>query len=247
MATEAGVVNALSFDIEDWFHLVAIDAVADSERWGDLPTLVERREPLSRAARPRGLPLPTGGAPLRAAALGPHDPGAAHEHWAHRREAHGVGGLLRNLAPACRAASTRPRWAARGRSASPGCVARHLRVVLTRWLLASLPGSRLPRLGALLGPSTDPGGGGYLRLLPYWLIARSFRRFNARGMPVVTYLHPRDFAADCPRVPMPWHRRFKSTVGLRTTDRKLRRLLAEIRFGTCWEVLRAQLPPGGGG
>ncbi len=36
------VVHALSFDIEDWFHMVAIDAVADTTKWPELPTLVER-------------------------------------------------------------------------------------------------------------------------------------------------------------------------------------------------------------
>ncbi|HJQ99093.1 MAG TPA: polysaccharide deacetylase family protein [Candidatus Polarisedimenticolaceae bacterium] len=38
---EAPVVNALSFDIEDWFHLVEIDAVSDPATWPSLPTLVE--------------------------------------------------------------------------------------------------------------------------------------------------------------------------------------------------------------
>ena len=41
---EAGrIVNALSFDIEDWFHLVEIESVSDTDRWPDFPTIVERR------------------------------------------------------------------------------------------------------------------------------------------------------------------------------------------------------------
>jgi peptidoglycan-N-acetylglucosamine deacetylase len=36
------VTNALSFDIEDWFHMVEIDAVSDPERWSSLPSIVER-------------------------------------------------------------------------------------------------------------------------------------------------------------------------------------------------------------
>ncbi len=34
------VVNALSFDIEDWFHMVEIDAVADPRKWPELPSIV---------------------------------------------------------------------------------------------------------------------------------------------------------------------------------------------------------------
>ena len=37
-----GVTNALSFDIEDWFHMVDIDAVSNPRKWPDLESLVER-------------------------------------------------------------------------------------------------------------------------------------------------------------------------------------------------------------
>ncbi len=80
-------------------------------------------------------------------------------------------------------------------------------------------------------------GGGYLRLLPPGLIRRGFRQLNRQGIPVVVYLHPRDFAPDCPRVPMPPHRRFKCYVGLDGTKDKLRMLLRHYRFDTCAAVL----------
>ena len=84
-------------------------------------------------------------------------------------------------------------------------------------------------------------GGGYLRLLPLPLIRYGIRKEAAAGRPTVVYLHPRDFAVDAPRVPMPLVRRFKCTVGLGTTERKLRALLREYRWGTCAEVLAAGL------
>ena len=31
--------HALSFDIEDWFHIVAVDAVADPKAWPTLPVV----------------------------------------------------------------------------------------------------------------------------------------------------------------------------------------------------------------
>ena len=34
------VVNALSFDIEDWFHMVGIDAVEDPDSWPSFPSIV---------------------------------------------------------------------------------------------------------------------------------------------------------------------------------------------------------------
>ena len=38
-----GIVNALSFDIEDWFHLVEIPAVANTDDWESFPSIVEHR------------------------------------------------------------------------------------------------------------------------------------------------------------------------------------------------------------
>jgi hypothetical protein len=85
-------------------------------------------------------------------------------------------------------------------------------------------------------------GGGYLRLLPPWAIRWGFRHFHRRGLPVVVYLHPRDFAADGPRAPMSLRRRFKCYVGLSTTKSKLQMLLATQKFTTCAAVLGLEAP-----
>ena len=42
-SSPANLVHALSFDIEDWFHMVEIEAVEDPKRWPTLSSLVERR------------------------------------------------------------------------------------------------------------------------------------------------------------------------------------------------------------
>lgn len=80
-------------------------------------------------------------------------------------------------------------------------------------------------------------GGGYLRLLPLWLINRGFAQQHKMGRPAVIYLHPRDFAPDCPRVPMPLHRRFKCYVNTRGTKNKLKSLLNRYQFDSCAHVL----------
>lgn len=84
-------------------------------------------------------------------------------------------------------------------------------------------------------------GGGYLRLLPSSMIEQGVAFEAAQRRPTVVYLHPRDFAEDCPRVPMPPHRKFKCYVGMHTTEAKLRSLLKNHRWDTCENVLTKML------
>ena len=89
----------------------------------------------------------------------------------------------------------------------------------------------------ILGREMAYCGGGYLRLFPYRFIRSRIAAANARGEPVVLYIHPRDIDPDQPRIEMPAGRRFKSYVGLGGAYEKLRRLLAEFRFGSVSEAL----------
>lgn len=95
-----------------------------------------------------------------------------------------------------------------------------------------------------LGPIKKPmcySGGGYLRLLTSGMIEQGIKAERSAGRPTVVYLHPRDFAPDTPRVPMPPHRKFKCYVGCATTERKLRSMLTNHRWDTCRSVLESQL------
>ncbi|MTI88122.1 MAG: DUF3473 domain-containing protein [Balneolaceae bacterium] len=88
------------------------------------------------------------------------------------------------------------------------------------------------------GPVKIPfSGGGYMRLLPSGVIQRYFNSFEDNKTPVVVYLHPRDFAPEQPRVKMPLDRKFKSYVGLNSTEQKLRKLLEDYSFDTCMNVI----------
>jgi len=104
------------------------------------------------------------------------------------------------------------------------------------WTMSGSDGVRIAELPMSVirwGPSRlCYSGGGYFRLLPRWLIEHGIRSAEKAGRPSVVYLHPRDFATDCPVMPMPLIRRFKSYVGRKTTEPKVR------RFDTCYEVLR---------
>lgn len=70
-------------------------------------------------------------------------------------------------------------------------------------------------------------GGGYFRLLPYQLIKFLMMRSEYN----MTYFHPRDFDPAQPRLPELSHvRKFKSYVGLRGANLKLKRLLSDFDF-----------------
>lgn len=71
-------------------------------------------------------------------------------------------------------------------------------------------------------------GGGYFRLFPYGVI-RNWSR--GQGDYLLSYIHPRDLDAGQPMVPgLPLARRFKSYVGLKGAEAKLRRYLTDFRF-----------------
>ena len=94
-----------------------------------------------------------------------------------------------------------------------------------------------------LGNSNWPvAGGGYFRLFPLWLTRRAIQHINAEGHPAIIYLHPWEFDPDQPRVPnAPLLSRFRHYVNLRKTERRLRTLLQEFRFGTMCEVFADRL------
>lgn len=81
-------------------------------------------------------------------------------------------------------------------------------------------------LGCLLWKQIVFSGGGYFRLLPYPVI----RMLTSRSDYLMTYFHPRDFDVDQPVLDLPFHRRFKSYVGLSGCYRKFDRWLAENPF-----------------
>jgi len=79
----------------------------------------------------------------------------------------------------------------------------------------------------VFGQNVIFSGGGYFRLLPYSLI----KYFMNHSSYVMTYLHPRDFDAQQPMIDgLSAFRKFKSYVGLRSSKRKLDRLLDDFQF-----------------
>ncbi|MEY3025704.1 MAG: hypothetical protein RLZZ238_601 [Planctomycetota bacterium] len=279
--------HALSFDIEDWFHIVDVAELEDPATWEGRSSLVERRtdeilETLSRfGVRATffilGWIADRHPALVRRIAEAGHELGS-HSYW-HRRvytleQEEFRTDTIRSLDAIEAACGIRPRgYRAPSFSILPGAEWA-LDVLLDcgiHWDASLFPAprghggypctdepqrfDRLPSgrsipelpLGVMrvAGRGLCFSGGGYMRVLPMWLIERGFAQFDTRGLPVVVYLHPRDFAPDCPRVPMPIHRYLKCYSGMRTTMPKLERLLGRHRFASCGEVLadRGLVPP----
>ena len=71
-------------------------------------------------------------------------------------------------------------------------------------------------------------GGGYFRLMPYSVIRNWSRQC---GDYCLSYIHPRDLDAGQPMLEgLPLVRRFKSYVGLKGAEKKLRKYLTEFEF-----------------
>lgn len=100
--------------------------------------------------------------------------------------------------------------------------------------LVEFPMSAASYLGARIPVS----GGGYFRLLPYFVTRAGLQQINRRsGAPFAFYLHPWEIDPDQPRVPVGWLSRFRHYTNLHRCESRLRQLLQEFRFGTMHEVL----------
>lgn len=83
-------------------------------------------------------------------------------------------------------------------------------------------------LGKVFGKNMIYSGGGYFRLLPYSLIKKQTMENAAYNM---AYIHPRDLDGGQPVLEgLPLTRRFKSYVGVKGAEAKLRRYLTDFVF-----------------
>jgi len=279
MNQHATITDALSFDIEDWFHIVEIESLADPETWGGKESLVERyTEWIIETVTAAGVRCTffvlgwiAERYPQLVASMTAHGHEVgSHSYW-HRKvyeldEATFREDMQRSIDVIEAAAGQKViGFRAPSFSMTPGTewafdVLHDLGI---RYDASLFPASRahggypcpegphifegapsgrpmpeLPMSIMRIGPKRLPfSGGGYLRLLPMSVIRRGFHQQHRRGLPAVIYLHPRDFAPDCPRVPMPLHRRFKCYVNTRGTKAKLHALLDRYTFASCSDVL----------
>lgn len=278
-----GLTHALSFDIEDWFHIVEIEALSNTDDWDSMPSLVERYTneilEICEIANVKATFFMLGWIAehhpqvVRSIADAGHEIGT-HSHW-HRRVYDLTPDefredMIQSISSIESAAGVKVEgFRAPSFSITPGTewaidILHELGILYDASLFPALrahggyschkkahffnkapserPIAELPMSIMKIGPfETAFSGGGYLRFLPLRIIEKGIRQLGKEGIPTVVYLHPRDFAPDCPRVPMPLKRRFKCYTGMKTTAPKLKYLLNKYKWGTCKEVLMEQL------
>jgi polysaccharide deacetylase family protein (PEP-CTERM system associated) len=92
---------------------------------------------------------------------------------------------------------------------------------------------------SFFGVRVPVSGGGYFRILPYWLTRAGLRQINRRaGIPFTFYLHPWEIDPGQPRVKVGAVSRFRHYTHLDRCESRLRRLLDEFAFAPAVEVLK---------
>ena len=94
------------------------------------------------------------------------------------------------------------------------------------------------------GRNLPAGGGGYFRLLPYAVTRRAIRHIHRHdARPSLFYMHPWEIDPGQPRISAAGAKsRFRHYVNLGRTEARLRRLLAEFRWGRMDHVMLRQDP-----
>ena len=276
-------VHGLSFDIEDWFHVIGVPELEDADTWENRESLVERRtDQILQICDDHQVKAtffivgwiadryPT---LIRRIADAGHEFGS-HTYW-HRllftldrptfredlqRSVRVLQDLTGHEVPGFRAPcfSLTPglEWVmdelldegirydaslfpvSRENGGYPCSRAPHLFETPSGRQMPTLPMS-VTRIGPVV---TGFSGGSYFRLLPSGIMGRLFRRQESYGLPASVYLHPRDFAPECPRVPMNLRQRFYLHTGVTRTERKLRHLLDRFAFVPYSELVNRYLP-----
>ena len=82
-------------------------------------------------------------------------------------------------------------------------------------------------LGKVLGREIVYSGGGYFRVMPYWLL----KRMTSKADYVLSYFHPSDFDPDQPQMPqLSRMRQFKNRVALKGAYEKFQRYIKDFNF-----------------
>jgi polysaccharide deacetylase family protein (PEP-CTERM system associated) len=91
------------------------------------------------------------------------------------------------------------------------------------------------------GVQVPVSGGGYFRILPYWLTRAGLKQINEKaGRPFTFYLHPWEVDPGQPRIKVKAFSRFRHYTNLHLCAGRLRQVLGDFRFGTMREVLEGK-------
>jgi polysaccharide deacetylase family protein (PEP-CTERM system associated) len=82
------------------------------------------------------------------------------------------------------------------------------------------------------GKNMPVGGGGYLRMLPFWYTSYGFRSAAAEGLPLISYIHPWEVDPGQPRLAGRLTSRLRHYTNLSKTYDRLRHLLQLGKFSS---------------
>jgi polysaccharide deacetylase family protein (PEP-CTERM system associated) len=80
------------------------------------------------------------------------------------------------------------------------------------------------------GANLPVGGGGYLRIFPFWYTRMGYQRLQREGLPMIVYTHPWEIDAAQPRLRGRLRSRLRHYSNLRSTYSRLEGLLDMGRF-----------------
>jgi polysaccharide deacetylase family protein (PEP-CTERM system associated) len=273
------MIHALSFDVEDYYHVHAYSRAVDRQRWDEYPSRVveSTKRCLDILQHVRATFFVLGHAARRHPSLVKDIAAAGHEIASHgfwhrrvdeqtpeqfREDVRTSKRFIEDLAGGPVAAYRAPSFsitpavawaydvlveegysvdssmaAGRGRrSTDPGHDSQPFVINTKSGPLREFP---VPAV-KMFGRRVPVGGGGYLRLMPYWLTRKSLRSIESGGGAFCVYLHPWEFDLDQPRLTVPLRQAVRHRVGLTTTATKLRRLLHDFQFGTVGDCVPLQ-------
>jgi|SRR5579872_1216025 len=91
------------------------------------------------------------------------------------------------------------------------------------------------------GTNLPVGGGGYLRIFPYWYTTMGVHRAWKEDLPIITYVHPWEIDPEQPRLPGHMKSRLRHYTNLAKTRERLRKLIA---LGSFTSFRDSHLEPG---
>lgn len=92
----------------------------------------------------------------------------------------------------------------------------------------------------VFGQCIPCSGGGYFRILPFWLTRRLLNRVNhGDRLPFIFYLHPWEIDSEQQRFTASWLSNFRHYTNLSVCAERLELLLKLFRFGTAAESLES--------
>lgn len=90
-------------------------------------------------------------------------------------------------------------------------------------------------LGKVLGREIVFSGGGYFRVMPYWLL----KKLTKESPYLMSYFHPSDFDPEQPNMPqLSYMRQFKNRVALKGSYEKFKKYIADFEFESLQQAAR---------